>query len=31
MIGGVLIIAGVLVSELSDNIPLLNRSLGGVS
>jgi drug/metabolite transporter (DMT)-like permease len=31
MIGGVLIIGGVLVSELSDNIPLLNRSLGGVS
>ena len=31
MIGGALIIGGVLVSELSDNIPLLNRSLGGVS
>jgi drug/metabolite transporter (DMT)-like permease len=31
MIGGVLIIGGVLVSELSDNIPLLNRSLGGIS
>jgi drug/metabolite transporter (DMT)-like permease len=31
MIGGALIISGVLVSELSDSIPLLNRSLGGVS
>ena len=31
VIGGALIIGGVLVSELSDNIPLLNRSLGSVS
>jgi drug/metabolite transporter (DMT)-like permease len=27
--GGVMIIAGVLVSELSDNIPVLNRSVDG--
>ena len=31
IIGGAMIIAGVLVSELSDNIPLLNRSLDGSS
>lgn len=31
VVGGALIIGGVLLSELSDNIPLLNRSLGGVS
>jgi drug/metabolite transporter (DMT)-like permease len=31
MIGGVLIIGGVLLSELSDNIPLLKRSLGGAA
>jgi len=29
VLGGAMIIAGVLVSELSDNIPLLNRSLDG--
>ncbi len=31
VIGGGLIIGGVLLSELSDNIPLLNRALGGES
>jgi drug/metabolite transporter (DMT)-like permease len=31
MFGGALIISGVLVSELSDTIPLLNRSLSSVS
>jgi drug/metabolite transporter (DMT)-like permease len=30
-VGGGLIIAGVLLSELSDNIPILSRSFGGVS
>jgi drug/metabolite transporter (DMT)-like permease len=31
IVGGALIITGVLLSELSDGIPLLNRSLGGSS
>jgi drug/metabolite transporter (DMT)-like permease len=31
VIGGGLIIAGVLLSELSDNIPFLKRSLGGTA
>ena len=31
VVGGGLIIAGVLLSELSDNIPILSRSFGGVS
>jgi hypothetical protein len=31
MAGGALIIGGVLLSELSDGIPLLNRSFGSTS